>query len=46
MGRTTHVAHIGEKKNACKILIGNLRGKDLGVNNSTILNWIFMENRI
>jgi hypothetical protein len=40
---TGHIAHMGEI-NACKILVGNLKGRDhsgdLGVDGRTVLEWI------
>jgi hypothetical protein len=39
-----HIAPIGEMRNACKILFGNLKGRDnaedIGVDGKIILEWI------
>jgi hypothetical protein len=41
-----HVAHMGEIRNAYKILVGNLKGRDhsedLGVEATIILEWMLM----
>ena len=45
MSQAGHVAHMGDRKAAYRVLVGNLRKRDhledLGLHGSIILKWIF-----
>jgi hypothetical protein len=45
---TGHVARIGERRGACRVVVGKPEGKnhfqDLGIDEKIILQWIFKEH--